>query len=102
MIYYIYMYIRIMLHERNLSKKRKHMAVLGPAILLHLELAVQSTNVPREPILITEAKIFPRALRGLISTTHLCALVSFPDHFSHAEVWALPSAAALHIKEPPF
>ena len=43
-----------MLREQNLSNKRKQMAALGPAILLHLELAVQSTKVPREPIQITE------------------------------------------------
>ena len=47
-------YVAITLHERNLSKKRKHMAAPGPAILSHLELAVQSTKVPREPTLITE------------------------------------------------
>ena len=41
-------------HERNLSKTRKQMAAPGPAILSHLELAVQSTKVPREPTLITE------------------------------------------------
>ena len=47
-------YVAITLHERNLSKKRKHMAAPGPAIPSHLELAVQSTKVPREPTLITE------------------------------------------------
>ena len=45
-IWYIYVYVRITLRERNLSKKRKHMAAPGPAILFHLELAVQSTKVP--------------------------------------------------------
>ena len=42
------------------------MAAAGPAILLHLELAVQSLKVPREPILITEnegEKIVPRFAR---------------------------------------
>ena len=32
------------------------MAAAGPAIPIHLELAVQSMKVPREPILIMKAK----------------------------------------------
>ena len=51
---YNYVYVRISYaRERNLSKKEAHGGP-GPAILVHLELAVQSMKVPREPILITE------------------------------------------------
>ena len=63
------------------------MAAPGPAIILHLELAVQSMKVPREPILKNKRQKCFCASRGLIGATRLCAL---------------PSAAALHIKEPPF
>ena len=40
----------------HLFEQEKHMAAPGPAILVHLELAVQSTKVPREPILIPITK----------------------------------------------
>ena len=60
--------------ERNLSKKEAHGGP-GTAILIHLELAVQSTKVPQEPILVTKMKAkkkIPRFVRTDRQYTPLC------------------------------
>ena len=62
------------LGERNLSKKEAHGGP-GTAILIHLELAVQSTKVPQEPILVTKMKAkkkIPRFVRTDRQYTPLC------------------------------
>ena len=56
----------------------------GPAILVHLELAVQSTRAHPDNWKVKAKKLF-HALRGLISTTHLWhCLINWPDRFLFA------------------
>ena len=90
---YNYVYVRISYAcERNLSKKEAHGSP-GPAILVHLELAVQSTKVPREPIL--KGKNV-HASHGLISTTHLYSLPPAACNFARPSCKSLLHLCCIH------